>query len=154
MQPKTTLFISAALTTFVLAVLIGVVGKFQSQAAPQPTATEAPTAIPTDVPTALPTTAANVTLEQAAAIAAQFLNQQDVYSAETTQLDGANVIKVTFSSGTIVYVSPSGQVLSIATLPPVITTSLPVTSSQQAASQSGSSSKKPKSGEHEHEDHD
>jgi hypothetical protein len=124
---KSTLFISAVLTTFVLAVLYGVVSAYQSivksteLAAVQPKPTAAaevisqPMAVvpPTQV---IPTQPANLTPEAAADIASKVLGRTDLYSVEVTQLDGVDVYLVTFSSGDIVYVSLDGQVLSISKL--------------------------------------
>ena len=49
--------------------------------------------------------------EQAAQIAAQYLNQTSIYSVETTLLKGVNVYKVTMSSGDIAYLSLDGQII-------------------------------------------
>jgi hypothetical protein len=51
--------------------------------------------------------------EQAAQIAAQYLNQPSVYSVETTLLRGETVYKVTMSSGDIAYVSLDGQFIGV-----------------------------------------
>ncbi len=123
---KTTLFISAALTTFVLAILYGVVSAYQgtvkaaeaapavAQAAP-PTATSAPV----DVSALLPATNPNLTPEQAAAMAAQVMGRTDLYSVETADYNGTGAYKVTFSSGDVVFVNPQGQILSVTKLQPV-----------------------------------
>jgi hypothetical protein len=60
-----------------------------------------------------------VTPEQAAQIAAQYLNQPSVYSVETTLLQGQTVYLVTMSSGDIVYVSLAGQILGTQPVPAV-----------------------------------
>jgi hypothetical protein len=57
--------------------------------------------------------------EQAAQIAAQFLNQPSVYSVETTLLRGETVYKVTMSSGDIAYVSLDGQFIGVQPAPVV-----------------------------------
>jgi hypothetical protein len=130
---KSTLFISAALTAFVLVMLAGVVTAFKnipvaSQVAAAPvaavTAEALPTAVP-ELPTSVPTLAPTpVSPQDAAGIAAQFMNKQDVYSVETATLDGANVYKVTFSSGDIVYVGLDGKVISTTKLQPVVVTNV------------------------------
>jgi hypothetical protein len=57
--------------------------------------------------------------EQAALIAAQYLNQTSIYSVETTQLSGETVYKVTMSSGDIAYVSLDGQFIGMQPAPVV-----------------------------------
>ena len=52
-----------------------------------------------------------VTPQQAAQIAAQYLNQSSIYSVETTLLKGQIVYLVTMSSGDIVYVGLDGQII-------------------------------------------
>jgi len=114
---KSTLFISAALTTFMLAVLLGVASAYknivsstQDQVAvvqPQPTAMVEMVSEP------IPTQVVNITPEEAAAIASKVLGRTDLYSVEGAQLDGVDAYLVTFSSGDLVYIGMDGQVLSI-----------------------------------------
>jgi hypothetical protein len=115
---KSTLFISAVLTTFMLAVLVGVVSAYKNTLNVAGTTTQQdPTAIVADLPT--PTAEAFLTPEQAAALAAQVIGRTDLYSVETTIFNDASAYLVTFSSGDLVYVSPEGMILSITKLPPV-----------------------------------
>lgn len=112
---KSTLFISAALTTFMLAILFGVVSAYQNivkstppvSEQPQPTAEVAMVSVP------MPTQVTIITPEEAAALASQVINRTDLFSAEVAQLDGVDVYLITFSSGDLVYVSFKGQILSI-----------------------------------------
>ena len=112
---KSTLFISAALTTFMLVVLFGVVSAYQNivksnqelAAQPQPTAAVEMVSVPA------PTQAVTITPEAAAALASQVINRTDLFSAEVTQFNGADAYLVTFSSGDLVYVGMDGQILSI-----------------------------------------
>jgi hypothetical protein len=53
---------------------------------------------------------AELSPEQAATIAADFLGQTSVYSVEMTAIRGISLYKVTFSSGDIIYISLDGQV--------------------------------------------
>jgi hypothetical protein len=122
---KSTLFISAALTTFMLAVLAaGVASAYQTvinktdsltsqsqQAQQQPVSGVADT-----LPVTASAQATSLTPEQAAQLAAQVIGRTDLYSVETTTLNGAQAYLVTFSSGDLVYVSPTGQILSITKL--------------------------------------
>jgi hypothetical protein len=121
---KSTLFISAALTTFMLAVMFGVASAYQNiikatqstvvQA--QPTVAEVAN-IPLVEAPVVPTQTPNITPEAAAALASQVINRTDLFSAEVTQFNGVDVYLVTFSSGDLVYVSLDGQILSISKLP-------------------------------------
>jgi hypothetical protein len=129
---KSTLFISAALTTFLLVMLFGVVSAYQAMTKTNPVnvstavpeAQQQPVSSVVDTATALAPTppAALVTPEQAAQLAAQVINRTDLYSVETSKLNGVDAYLVTFSSGDLVYVNLTGQILSITKLP-VITVS-------------------------------
>jgi hypothetical protein len=122
---KSTLFISAALTTFMLAVLFGVVSAYQgtvksaevAAAQPQVQSTSAPVVMVNEPPASpapiVPTQPVNITPDAAAAIAGKVLGRTDLYSVENVQFEGADAYLVTFSSGDLVYLSLDGQVLSI-----------------------------------------
>ncbi len=112
---KTPLFISGVLTTFVLIIMAGVLSAFRSVSAEaQPTATSEPTEVPATATVAAPLV---ITPEEAAQIAAKLMNQTDVYSVESAAIDGLDAYKVTLSSGDIVYVSPTGEVLQVVPAP-------------------------------------
>lgn len=81
--------------------------------------------------------APQVSPQDAAQIAAQYMGRSDLYSVEGTTYNGADVYKVTFSSGDVVFVSSTGQVLAVLAAP-----------SQNASNNSGSSS----STRHEHDE--
>ena len=120
---KSTLFISAVLTTFVLAILVGVVSAYKNTLnTPATTAQQEPTAaIVADLSTTTPTiTPSIMTPEEAAALAAQVIGRTDLYSVETALFNNTtDAYLVTFTSGDLVYVSLDGQILSIGKLPPV-----------------------------------
>jgi len=61
--------------------------------------------------------ASGVSPQNAVKIAAEYLGQTKVYSIETAAFNGANVFKVTFSSGDIVMVSFAGDVLTVQKAP-------------------------------------
>jgi hypothetical protein len=115
---KSTLFISAVLTTFMLAVLAGVVSAYQngSGSAVEAAVQSPPAAMVQQVNTPIPVPVTSITPEEAAAIASKVLNRTDLYSVETASLDGVDTYLVTFSSGDLVYVGLDGQVLSISKL--------------------------------------
>jgi hypothetical protein len=126
---KSTLFVSVVLTTFMLAVLFGVVSAYQSivgstavaAAQPQPTAVVEMVSAPV-VAEVAPAQVANLAPEAAAAIASKVLGRTDLYSVEVTQFEGADAYLVTFSSGDIVYLSLDGQVLSISKIAVTVVT--------------------------------
>lgn len=113
---KSTLFISIALTTFMLAVLFGVVSEYKSiiNSTPEAAAQPQPTVMAQAIVSApIPTQVASITPEEAAAIAGKVIGRTDLYSVEGAQFEGVNAYLVTFSSGDLVYVGMDGQVLSI-----------------------------------------
>jgi hypothetical protein len=57
--------------------------------------------------------ASGVSPQKAAQIAGEYLKQSKIYSVEIAAFNGANVFKVTFSSGDIVMVSLNGEVLTV-----------------------------------------
>jgi hypothetical protein len=115
---KSTLFISAVLTTFMLAILVGVVSAYKNTLNTTGTKVQqSSTAVVADLSTA--TTAPSVTGEEAAALAAQVIGRTDLYSVESTPFNNADAYLVTFTSGDLVYVSLGGQILSIGKLAPV-----------------------------------
>jgi len=119
---KSVLFVSVILTTFMLAVLAGVVSMNRKSSDVTAVVTEpAPTeVVAVELPQPTSTVAAFITPEQAAALAAQVLGHDDVYSVETSVFNGASVYLVTFSSGDLVYVSPQGMIVSVTPAPVVV----------------------------------
>jgi len=148
MLPKKTMLISAVLTAFVLSMLGGVAMALKQPAAP----------VVTTVAVA-PTVTASLSAQEAAAVAASVLNQQDIYSVESAPFNGIDAYKVVFSSGQVAYVGLDGQILSITQIQPVVvaqnnnvapvvkkSNSAPAPAPAPVAQQSG--------GEHESNDHD
>jgi uncharacterized membrane protein YgcG len=150
---KRSLFLSAALTAFILVVIAGVVkvgadtyNRLTSNSVSpvsQPIqATQAdvvlpPTAAPTQTTAPTATTSPYISPEEAVALAAARLGSTDLYSVETTKFGGMDVYKVTFSSGYLVYVSPEGHIMYVSSLTQVV---------QQSSGQQGSSSGNKSSG--------
>lgn len=81
--------------------------------------------------------------QDAAQVAAQYMGRSDLYSVESATYNGSQVYQVTFSSGDIVFVSPTGQILSVQAAP-----------SQSASNNSGSSGRHERESHEDHEDHD
>lgn len=116
---KSILFISAVLTTFVMAMLAGVASAYQKLSEDNQIAAIASEsqpqikAIANSIPNPTAAQPVNWTPEEASALAAQVLGHDDLYSVEVTDLNGESVYMVTFSSGDLVYVSLDGQIRSI-----------------------------------------
>lgn len=111
---KSSLFISAALTAFVLAVVAGAITASRVYG---PIGNTDPVQQVAPVSQIVSTT---VTAEQAAQIAASTLGRSDLYSVDTGTIGGQSAYKVVFSSGDIVYVSATGQILGITAAAPSI----------------------------------
>jgi uncharacterized membrane protein YgcG len=124
---KNTLFLSAAITTFILVILASVFLKARNggsvasaaaaSAVPVATSTQAPTDTlqPTNTATSVPTATGYISPQEAVFIASNALGNTQVYSVDTETRYGLDVYKVTFSSGHIVFVSPDGHILAIET---------------------------------------
>lgn len=112
---KSTLFISAALTTFMLVILFGVASAYKNivSSTQDVAAPSQPTAIAQMVSAPIPAQVVNITPEDAAAIASKVIGRTDLYSVESTLFEGVDAYLVTFSSGDLVYIGMDGQVLSI-----------------------------------------
>ena len=165
MKPKSTLFISATLTVFVLVILAGVVTMVNTaktnEVALATGSTDAPVI---ETPTQLDPTATQpvqVDPVQAASIAAQFLNRSDVYSVEGVTINGVNAYKVVFSSGDVVYVGLDGVVISTETLQPTVIVNAPAVETPNKRRNNGGNGGSGNGGqnnheqdEHQHEDDD
>jgi len=171
---KSTLFISAVLTTFVLAMLAGVASayqnfaqtdqavqaepvseKIQSQSQVQNVAQEQPA--PAEI-------SADLTPKDAIDLAVEVMGEDDLYSIEMTELNGESVYLVTFTSGDLVYISLDGQIRSVDHIDVqtvVVNVSSGggggkdrVSSDQSSGSSNSSSGEREDHHENEHEDHE
>jgi hypothetical protein len=113
---KSTLFISGVISAFMLAVLAGGVVAYRSLAGNSQVNTQQNVPIVQQVSS--PTTAA-ISPEDAAKVAARYLGRGDLYSVESSSLNGASAYMITFSSGDVVYVSPEGQVVGYVPAPAI-----------------------------------
>ena len=131
-MPKKNLLISAALTAFILVIATSIASAYQrvnasiesinvqaTAAAQQVAAVQQvePVAV---VP--MPTEEIQVMLthQEAALVAANFLEQTDLYSVENVVWEEVDAYKVVFSTGDVVYVSMYGDILGTEA-PPVTT---------------------------------
>jgi hypothetical protein len=125
---KSTIFISAVLTTFALVMLYGVVSIYQSMSnLPEATALPTDTVAPEPEVTLEPTaTQAVLTPEQAAQLAAKVVGNPNLLSAESSSVNGTNAYKITFTNNDVVYVGLDGQILGVQIAPVVVNVSAPV----------------------------
>lgn len=161
---KSTLFISAALTTFMLAVMFGVASAYQKIVQNGGVATAAPQAANENNAAVNTAVVSGITPEQAAEVASTVLGRTDLYAAESSQLNGMDAYLVTFSSGDLVYVSLDGKVLSISKIPVKYVAGQPVwvgpsnngggdsSSSSVSAAPSSSSSQTQSNDDHDDDD--
>ena len=154
---KSTLFVSTVLTMFMLATMFGVVSAYQqgkanavaTEVTAEPDVQQVATVEPTPTQSAMP---AVVSPEQATTIAVDFMADTDVYSVEVVEYEGKPAFLVTFSSGQLVYVSSTGEILSISEVEPVVVMA-PAPPQKKNNNNNGGSSNN--SGSHEdHDDHE
>ncbi len=142
---KSTIFISAVLTTFALVMLFRVVAaynnnKITAQAAavtantlPAPTATDPTTAAPAQ------TTSAGLNPTAAAQLAAQVMGNPNLLSAESSSYNGVNAYLITFTNNDVVYVGLDGKILSVQKAPvaPAVANAVPPAQQTFGGSSSG-----------------
>jgi len=145
MLPKKTILISAVLTAFVLSMLGGVAMALKQPAAPAVAAVTS-------------TVTVSLSAQEAATVAANVLNQQDIYSVESAPYNGVDAYKVVFSSGQVAFVGLDGQILSITQIQPVVVMQnnnvAPAFNSSGSAPAVSQSGGEHENGEHEGGDHD
>lgn len=156
---KKNLFISAALTAFVLVVLVNVASAYKqissSSVEIKPTlstVTSTVEVLPTETPSVF------LTHQEAALVAANFLGDTDLFSVENASWEEKDAYKVVFSSGYIVYVSLDGQILSSEAPQPVfVSVPAPATSSGgsiQSQTSSSNNSQQQNHNDDHNDDHD
>lgn len=122
---KSTLFISTALTIFMLAVVYGIVSAYQEivkndvvvEVTAEPVVQQVAVVEPVELAPALPTV---ISPEQATSIAVEFMGDTDVYGVEVVEFEGVPAFLVTFSSGKLIYVSSTGEIIAISEVEPVV----------------------------------
>ena len=160
---QSTLFISAVLTTFVLAMLAGVASAYQNfvqtdqavQAEPVAEEVQSQPQVQT-VAQEQPAPAeasADLTPNEAIDLAVKVMGQDDLYSIEMTELNGESVYLVTFTSGNLIYISLDGQVRAIDEIE-VQTVVVNVSSGGGDRSSTDRSNDSSNSSGGEHEDHE
>jgi hypothetical protein len=159
---KSLLFLSAAITIFILVILANVLLKVRasvlasSVSTPVPTDTAAPVAtiapvdtatqvdtqtlLPTNTAVVSPTVSPFISAQEAVFIAASALGNTKVYSVDTATRYGMDVYQVNFSSGAIVFVSPQGHILTITSLQSNAAAPTAIQSQQTSSNKSQASS--------------
>ena len=125
---KSTIFISAVLTTFALVMLYSVASAYRSSqntvqvaaTTVESTATLAPEPTTQAVPTQVALSAV-----QAAQVATQVLGNSSLLSAESSNLNGVDAYKIIFTNNDVVYVGLDGQILSVQVAPVAVNVALP-----------------------------
>ena len=155
---KSTVFISVLLTTFALVMLYSLVSAYRDnrnivEAAALPTATLTPEATNTPVPTE-----AVITPEEAAQLAAQVVGHDNLLSAESSNINGLDAYKITFTNNDVVYIGPDGQILSVQVAPVVVNIAPPVKQKKNHNNNNGNSNggggEASVSNEGDHEEHE
>lgn len=116
---KSTVFISALLTTFALVMLYRLASAYNdnqrvAEITVEPTATLAPTATEPPAPTEV-----ILSPEEAAQLAAQVVGNTNLLSAESSSFNGVDAYLITFTNNDVVYVGLDGQVLAVQVAPVV-----------------------------------
>jgi hypothetical protein len=133
---KSAWFLAAALTAFIITILAGVVYAYHGISFTEPLSAQPVQAAPLSAQQPDPTQAqapalgeqsANLSPQQAAAVAAKSLNRTDLYSVQLSTVGGLSLYKVAFVSGDIVYVSMDGQVVLTIPAPVAAVTPVPTT---------------------------
>jgi hypothetical protein len=149
---KSTIFISAVLTTFALVMLYSVASAYRSSRnaveVTPPTVEPSATLAPEPTTEAVPTKAAFSAL-QAAQVATQVLGNSSLLSAESSNINGVDAYKIIFTNNDIVYVGLDGQILSVQVEPVVVNVALP--EKQKNKHQSNTSGEDHASSEDSHE---
>lgn len=150
---KSTIFISAVLTTFALAILYNVVSAYRDLSAVSQTASQTSEVMVTAEPTDLSApTPMSVTPEQAAQLAAQVVGQTNLLSAESSNINGVDAYKITFTNNDVVYVGLDGQILSVQVAPVVVNVAQPVAKTKDKNNNGGNGGQV--SNQENHDQHD
>jgi hypothetical protein len=153
---KSTIFISAVLTTFALVMLYGVVSAYQSMTKlPDATALPTDTTTPEPEHTLAPTATQTIlTPEQAAQLAAQVVGNSNLLSAESSSVNGINAYKIMFTNNDVAYVGLDGQILSIQVAPVVVNVVAPAQPAKHKDKNNNDSNSNNNTSSQSHDDHE
>jgi hypothetical protein len=118
---KSTIFISAVLTTFALVMLYRVASAYNDNRVATQVAAAPSTSLPapaaTDPPADTAPAAAALGPVDAAQLAAKVVGNTNLLSAESSNFNGVPAYMITFTNNDVVYVSLDGQILSVQMAP-------------------------------------
>jgi hypothetical protein len=137
---KSTIFISAVLTTFALVMLYRVASAYNGDKIAAKTAAEVPTS---SAPTATqPPADVKLGPVDAANLAAQVVGNTNLLSAESSSYNGTDAYLVTFTNNDVVYVGLDGQILAVQIAPaqPVVVNAAPPTKPKHKSNNGGGQS--------------
>jgi hypothetical protein len=151
---KSTIFISAVLTTFALVMLYRIASAYGdnqkvTEVAAEPTASLEP--IATEPPVA---TEVALSPEEAAQLAAEVVGNTNLLSAESSFFNGVDAWMVTFTNKDVVYVGLDGQVLGIQVAPVVVNVAPPVKQRRKNNNGGGGNTSQPSGENHESDEHE
>lgn len=166
-MPKKNLLISAALTAFILVIATSIASAYQRVNATLETVkADATSAASVEVvqqveqttitsPVATEEIQVMLTHQEAALLAANFLEQTDLYSVENIIWEGTDAYKVVFTSGDTVYIGMYGDILGTEAAPVTVITTTNNTSGARPASNNTSNGSHHDDDDHDdHDDHD
>ena len=104
--------ISIAFTAFSAVIMASVIYGYRVSARSRSSPSGAPEPqLSAESVAAAPVPSLRISPQEAAEVAAQFLDRTDAYSVQLVEYNGMQAFKVTFSSADVVYISLEGQVL-------------------------------------------
>lgn len=137
---KSTIFISAVLTTFALVMLYNVASAYRNNKNVSEVATTAvePTATLVLESTNEPApTEVSLSAVEAAQLATQVVGNSNLLSAESSNINGVDAYKITFTNNDVVYVGLDGQILSVQVAPVVVNSVVTLPAKQKHKNNSG-----------------
>lgn len=153
---KSTIFISAVLTTFALVMIYNIASAYHNNGgvteAPATSVEAAAPSVPEVTSTPAPTKI-SFSAVQAAQLAAQVVGNNNLLSAESSNINGVDAYKITFTNNDVVYVGLDGQILSIQIAPAVVNSVITLPQTQQNSHSSHTSSQNHTNSE-SHEEHE
>lgn len=146
---KSTIFISAVLTTFTLVMLYGVVSAYRGSTTISASAQAGnpATSEPIGDPIA---TQSIITPEEAAQLAVQVVGNTNLVSAESSTFDGLDAYLITFTNNDVVYVGLDGQILAVQVAPVFVSIAPPARSNNNG----GGGGESHDDNDHDDDEHD
>ncbi|HET9910911.1 MAG TPA: hypothetical protein VFQ13_03425 [Anaerolineales bacterium] len=154
---KSTIFISAVLTTFALVMLYRIASAYTENKSVDQSSTEVVAEAPATLePTATePSVPTDVVLspEEAAQLAAQVVGKTNLLSAETSSFNGLDAYMITFTNKDVVYVGLDGQILAVQ-VAPVVVNAAPPAKNKNKNNGGNQQTTRARSDDDDHDDHE